>query len=122
MLVIRERQAEPHPPYKPEAIPKTAPAILDHLNLSPELWLHAAEHFGRFRSVDRMTPASRFNAEAQPARHSMLVQQAESGDMEICPGKLRLTFWVGMAPIALLWKLFPGILDGQRHGDCPDVT
>jgi REP element-mobilizing transposase RayT len=46
-------------------IPKNAPPILDRLNLSVELWLHAVEHFSKRRSANRPTPASRFNATAK---------------------------------------------------------
>jgi hypothetical protein len=53
-------------PGKRGAIPRNAPPILDRLNLSAELWLHAVEHFGRRRSATRITPASRFNAKAIP--------------------------------------------------------
>jgi hypothetical protein len=49
------------------AIPKNAPPILDRLNLSPELWLHAVEHFGKRSAANRVTPASRFNATARLA-------------------------------------------------------
>lgn len=38
-------------PGKRGAILKNAPPILDRLNLSPELWLHAVEHFGDRKSV-----------------------------------------------------------------------
>lgn len=47
------------------AIPKNAPPILERLNLSAELWLHAVEHFGKRRAANRITPASRFNATAR---------------------------------------------------------
>jgi hypothetical protein len=48
------------------SIAKNVPPILERLNLSAELWLHAVEQFGKRRSANRMTPASRFNATAQP--------------------------------------------------------
>jgi hypothetical protein len=54
-------------PGKRGAIPNNAPPILDRLNLSAELWLHAVEHFAKRRAVNRVTPASRFNATAKPA-------------------------------------------------------
>ena len=56
------------------AIPKNAPPILDRLNLSVELWLHAVDNFGKRRSANRITPASRFNATAKPALQSVDVQ------------------------------------------------
>jgi hypothetical protein len=61
-------------PGKRGAIPKNAPPILDRLNLSAELWLHAVEHFGKRRSANRITPAARFNATAKPALQSVAVQ------------------------------------------------
>ena len=61
-------------PGKRGAIPKNAPSILDRLNLSPELWLHAVEHFGKRRAANSVTPASRFNATARPAPQSVAVQ------------------------------------------------
>ena len=60
-------------PGKRGAIPKNAPPILDRLNLSTELWLHAVEHFGKRRSANRVTPASRFNATAKPVRTAVAV-------------------------------------------------
>ena len=53
-------------PGKCGAIPRNAPPILDRLNLSAELWLHAVEHFGKRRAANRVTPASKFNATARP--------------------------------------------------------
>jgi hypothetical protein len=47
---------------KRSSIPKDPPAILIRLDLSPELWLHAVESFGKRRKANRVTPASRFNA------------------------------------------------------------
>ncbi len=44
------------------SIPKGVPPILDRLNLSPDLWLHAVEQFGKRRAANRITPAFRFNA------------------------------------------------------------
>jgi hypothetical protein len=61
-------------PGKRGAIPKNAPPILDRLNLSAELWLHAVEHFGKRRSANRITPASRFNATAKPGKTAVAVQ------------------------------------------------
>ncbi|RLS39390.1 MAG: hypothetical protein DWH78_05045 [Planctomycetota bacterium] len=61
-------------PGKRGVIPKNAPPILDRLNLSAELWLHAVEHFGKRRAANRITPASRFNATASPALQPMAVQ------------------------------------------------
>ena len=61
-------------PGKRGTIPKNAPPILDRLNLSAELWLHAVEHFGKRRAANRVTPASRFNATAKPAPQSVAVQ------------------------------------------------
>ena len=43
------------------SIAKTAPPILDRLDLSPELWLQVVEQFGKRRSANRVTPASRFH-------------------------------------------------------------
>ena len=61
-------------PGKRGAIPKIAPPILDRLNLSAELWLHAVEHFGQRRAAIRVTPASRFNATARPDLQPAAVQ------------------------------------------------
>ena len=61
-------------PGKRGAIPKNAPPILDRLNLSAELWLHAVEHFGKRRAANRVTPASKFNVTAKPALQSVAVQ------------------------------------------------
>jgi hypothetical protein len=54
--------------------PKNAPPILDRLNLSAEVWLHAVERFGNRRSANRITPASKFNATAKAALQSVAVQ------------------------------------------------
>ena len=51
-------------PGKRGSVSKTAPPILERLNLSPELWLHVVQQFGKRRSANRVTPASRFNAAA----------------------------------------------------------
>ena len=51
-------------PGKRGSIPRTAPPILERLNLSAEFWLHAVEQFGKRRAANRITPASRFNASA----------------------------------------------------------
>jgi hypothetical protein len=63
-------------PDKRGAILKNAPPSLDRLNLSPELWLHAVEHFGKRRAANRITAASRFNATASPALQPKAVPQA----------------------------------------------
>lgn len=52
-------------PGKKGSVPKDLPAILERLNLSAELWLNAVGQFGKRRSANRVTPASRFNASAQ---------------------------------------------------------
>lgn len=54
-------------PGKSGAILKNAPPMHIRLNLSPELWLHVVEHFGKRRTFNRINPASRFNATAGPA-------------------------------------------------------
>jgi REP element-mobilizing transposase RayT len=61
-------------PGKRGAIPKNAPPILDRLNLSAELWLHAVDNFGKRRLASRITPASKFNATAKAALQSVAVQ------------------------------------------------
>ena len=61
-------------PGKRGSIPKNAPPILERLNLSAELWLHAVEQFGKRRSANRITPASRFNATAQLAPDSVVAR------------------------------------------------
>ncbi|MFN9720931.1 MAG: hypothetical protein ACK58L_19725 [Planctomycetota bacterium] len=61
-------------PGRRRAIPKSAPPILDRLDLSPELWLHAVEHFGKRRTANRVTPAARFNATAGFASQPVAVQ------------------------------------------------
>jgi len=53
-------------PGKRGSIPKSLLPILDRLNLSPDLWLHAVEQFSKRRAANRVTPASRFNATGQP--------------------------------------------------------
>jgi REP element-mobilizing transposase RayT len=47
------------------SIPKSLLPILDRLDLSPDVWLHAVEQFGKRRAANRATPASRFNAAGQ---------------------------------------------------------
>lgn len=47
-------------PYKKGSISKDVPQILERLNLSADLWLHAVEQFGKRRAANRITPASRF--------------------------------------------------------------
>ena len=49
-------------PGKRGSVLKSAPLILERLNLSPELWLQVVEQFGKRPSANRITPASRFNA------------------------------------------------------------
>ena len=49
-------------PGKRGSVAKTAPPILERLDLSPELWLQVVEQFGKRRAANRVTPASRFNA------------------------------------------------------------
>ena len=61
-------------PGKRGAIPRNAPPILDRLNLSAEVWLHAVEHFGKRRAANRVTPASKFNATARPNVQPAAVQ------------------------------------------------
>ncbi len=61
-------------PGKRGAIAQNAPPILDRLNLSAELWLHAVEQFSKRRSANRITPASRFNATAKSVLTSAAVQ------------------------------------------------
>ena len=61
-------------PGKRGAIPKNAPPILDRLNLSVKLWLHAMEQFARRRSAKRTTPASRSNATVKLVLTSAIVQ------------------------------------------------
>jgi hypothetical protein len=56
------------------AIPKNAPPILERLDLTPELWLHAVEHFGKRRAANRVTPAARFSATAGFAPQPVAVQ------------------------------------------------
>ena len=55
-------------PGKRGAVAKTAPPILERLNLSPELWLQVVEQFGKRRAANRVTPASRFNATGKSVR------------------------------------------------------
>jgi hypothetical protein len=61
-------------PGKRGSIPKNAPPTLDRLNLSAELWLHAVAQFAKRRAANRITPASRFNATAQPVPATTAVQ------------------------------------------------
>ena len=63
-------------PGKSGAIPKNAPPILERLNLSAELWLHAVEHFGKRRAANRVTPASRFNATARSVQNAEMTRRA----------------------------------------------
>ena len=49
-------------PGKRGSVAKTAPPILERLNLSVEVWLLVVEEFGKRRSANRITPATRFNA------------------------------------------------------------
>jgi len=55
-------------PGKRGSVAKTAPPILERLDLSPELWLQVVEQFGKRRAANRVTPASRFNAAVPSAR------------------------------------------------------
>ncbi|MEZ6122058.1 MAG: hypothetical protein R3C49_02645 [Planctomycetaceae bacterium] len=61
-------------PGKRGSIPKNTAPILDRLNLSNELWLHAVELFGKRRAANRVTPASKFNANARPNVQPAAVQ------------------------------------------------
>ena len=61
-------------PGKRGSIPRNAPPILDRLNLSAELWLHAVEQCSKRRVANRLTPTSRFNATAKPAPQPTAVQ------------------------------------------------
>ena len=54
-------------PGKRGAVSKSAPAILERLELSPELWLQVVEQFGKRRAANRVTSASRFNASGRSA-------------------------------------------------------
>lgn len=73
-------------PGKRGSIPKNAPPILDRLNLSAELSLHAVEQFAKLRSANRIAPASGFNATAKLSLTSAAVQRAEKGS-----GAIRLS-------------------------------
>jgi len=44
------------------SVPKAAPPVLERLNLSPDLWLHAVEQFRKQRSANTVTPATAYNA------------------------------------------------------------
>jgi hypothetical protein len=63
-------------PGKRGAIAGSIPPIIERLNLSAELWLHAVEQFDKRRAANRVTPGSRFNATAQrvPALGSVVAQ------------------------------------------------
>ena len=63
-------------PGKSGSISENVPPILERLQLSEELWLHAVEQFGRRRAANRLTPASRFNPTAQPSPPSTMTRQA----------------------------------------------
>ena len=63
-------------PGKRGSVAKTAPPILDRLNLSAELWLQVVEQFGKRRSANRVTPASRFNAAATSVVTTLVSRQA----------------------------------------------
>ncbi len=65
-LELLDRTGRQLRPGKRGSIPKSAPPILDRLNLSAELWLQAVEQFAKRRSANRITPASKFNAAAKP--------------------------------------------------------
>jgi len=52
-------------PGKRGSVAANAPPILDRLNLSPELWLQTIAGFGKRRSANSVTPASRFNVAAK---------------------------------------------------------
>ena len=49
------------------------PPILERLDLSPELWLHVFEQFGKRRTANRVTPACRFNTVAYVPDFSVIV-------------------------------------------------
>ena len=63
-------------PGKRGTVPKHAPPILERLNLSAELWLQVVRQFGKRRSANRVTPASRFNAAAMPSAPASTSRQA----------------------------------------------
>ena len=101
-------------------------------NLSGELWFHAVEHFGRRRAANRITPASRLNATASPAREKTVENSPRTIQIQFqvwmapCFHKfslgngqlLRQSGWV--APLCLLfwspllWSCFPQSVDGER--------
>ena len=68
-------------PARRGSIPKNAPPILDRLNLSAELWLHAVEQFAKRRSAKRTTPASRFNATAKSVLTSNFARVSRGGTL-----------------------------------------
>jgi len=53
-------------PGKRGSVARKTPPILDRLNLSPEFWLQTIAGFGKRRSANSVTPASRFNAAVLP--------------------------------------------------------
>jgi REP element-mobilizing transposase RayT len=63
-------------PGKRGAIGKDVSQILERLKLSAELWLHAVEQFGKRRTANRITPASRFNAVGPAGLATPVPQQA----------------------------------------------
>ncbi len=63
-------------PGKRGSVAKTAPPILERLNLSPELWLQVVEQFGKRRSANRITPVSRFNTAATSPTPASISRQA----------------------------------------------
>jgi len=52
-------------PGKRGSVSKKVPPILDRLDLSADLWLRTIAGFGKRRSANTVTPASRFNASAK---------------------------------------------------------
>ena len=53
-------------PGKRGSIAVDAAPILERLEISPEIWLQAVGQFGKRRTPNQVTPASRFNAAAIP--------------------------------------------------------
>lgn len=89
-------------PGKLGSVPKTAPLILDRLNMSPELWLHAVERFAKRRAVNRLPPLH-----DSTRRQSSTYDQRQSGvrgnhaeNLERKSGCSSQLGWPGCLPLA----------------------
>ena len=63
-------------PGKRGSVAKSVPLILERFNLSAKLWLQVVEQFGKRRSANGITPASRFSTAATSPTPASTSRQA----------------------------------------------